>query len=70
VAWTMTRRSVLMATLSVKSRAMTTKTDRRRRPRGREQSVATHVEAPCVRRMRPCRAVDEDGLCRLMPLSE
>jgi hypothetical protein len=39
-------------------------------PRGQEQSPATHVGAPRVWRMRPCRAVDEDGRCRSMPLSE
>jgi hypothetical protein len=26
--------------------------------------------APRVRRLQPCRAVDEDGRCRSMPLSE
>jgi hypothetical protein len=65
---TMARRSELMATWSVKSRAMTIKTDRRRRPRGREQSAATHVGALRVRRLRPCRAIDEDGRYRSMPL--
>jgi hypothetical protein len=54
MAWTTTRRTELMATLSVKSRAMTTKMDWRRRLRGREQSAATHVGVPRVRRLRPC----------------
>jgi hypothetical protein len=69
MAWTMMPRE-LIAMLSVKSRAMRTKTDWPRRPRGREQSATTHVGAPRVRRLRPCRAVDEDGRCRSMPLSE
>jgi hypothetical protein len=70
MAWTTTHRLELMATLSVKSRALTTKTDRRRRPRGREQSAATHVGAPRVQHRRPCRAVDGYGRCRSMSLSE
>jgi hypothetical protein len=51
-------------------RAMEAKTNRRWRLHGQEQPAATHVGAPRVRPVRLCRAIDEDGRCRSIPLSE